>query len=64
MDVSKRLGIDHIGSMPELAQRIVTKANLPYRADLFDSRLTPSGGGGTVTLDGLKQILTAIKKLL
>ena len=59
-----RLGIDSNGTMPELAQRIITAANLPYRADHFDSRLTPSGGGSTVTLEGLQAIKAAIVKLL
>ena len=49
--------------MPELAQRIVTAANIPYRADSFDSRLTESGGGSTVTLEGLRAILDAVNKL-
>ncbi|WP_435769686.1 hypothetical protein [Nocardioides sp. SYSU DS0651] len=62
--VCTRLGLDANGTMPELAQRIVTAADLPYRADLFDSRLTPSGGGSTVTLKGLRAIRDAVQKLL
>jgi len=61
--VCERFGLDSDGTMPELAQRIVTAANLPYRADLFDSRLTPSGGGSTVTLEGLKAIKAAAEIL-
>lgn len=62
--VCDRLGIDASGSMPQQAQRIVTAANLPYRADMFDSRETPSGGGSTVTLEGLQQIRKAVEILL
>lgn len=59
-----RLGLDGSGTMPQQAQRIVTAAGLPYRSDFFDSRLTPSSGGSTVTLDGLQQIRTAVERLL
>lgn len=62
--VCSRLGIDSSGTMPELAQRIVTAAGLPYRADYFDSRLTPSGGGSTVTREGLLKVKDAVAKLL
>lgn len=61
--VCTRFGLDANGTMPELAQRIVTAANLPYRADLFDSRLTPSGGGSTVTFEGLQAIMAAVDRL-
>ena len=63
VDICLKFGIDANGTMPQLAQRIVTKANLPYTAQFFDSRLTPSGGGSTVTLKGLKAILAAVRKL-
>ena len=63
VDVCGTLGINADGTMPQLAQRIVTTANMPYSAQFFDSRLTPSGGGSTVTLDGLQAILSAVKKL-
>ncbi|NRQ50395.1 hypothetical protein [Aeromicrobium stalagmiti] len=59
-----RLGIDPNGSMPQQAQRIVTTANLPYDSTFFDSRGTPSAGGSTVTLEGLRQIRRAVEKLL
>lgn len=62
--VCQRFDIDASGSMPKQAQRIVTAANLPYRADQFDSRLTPSEGGSTVTLEGLQQIRHAVEILL
>jgi hypothetical protein len=63
VDVCIKFGMDANGTMPQLAQRIVTKANLPYSAQYFDSRLTPSGGGSTVTFKELQAILAAVKKL-
>ncbi len=63
VDLCLKFGIDATGTVPQLAQRIVTKANLPYSARFFDSRHTPSGGGSTVTLMGLQVILAAVKKL-
>jgi len=62
--ICERFQIASSGTMPEQAQRIVTAANLPYRADFFDSRVTPSGGGSTVTLEGLQQIRRAVQVLL
>lgn len=61
--VCERFGLDSNGTMPELAERIVTAANVPYRPDRFDSRLTPSGGGSTVTLQGLEAIESAVLRL-
>jgi hypothetical protein len=63
VDLCLRFGIDADGTMPQLAQRIVTEANVPYQAEAFDSRLTPSGGGSTVTLDGLRAILQAVERM-
>ncbi|GAA2170810.1 hypothetical protein GCM10009846_02460 [Agrococcus versicolor] len=62
--VCERLGIDASGTMPQQAQRIVTAANLPYEASLFDSRNTPSKGGSTVEIRGLQQIRLAVETLL
>ena len=62
--ICDRFGLDASGTMPQQAQRIVTAANLPYLADLFDSRTTPSLGGSTVTLEGLIQIRAAVQTLL
>lgn len=61
--VCARFGLNAGGTMPQQAQRIVTAANLPYRSDWFDSRLTHSGGGSTVTLEGLKAIRRAVSIL-
>jgi len=62
--VCDRFGIDKIGTMPQQAQSIVSAARLPYNARNFDSRLSPSGGGSTVTLAGLRQIKAAVDVLL
>lgn len=56
--------IDKRGSMPEQAERIVTAAGLPYDRAAFDSRETVSGGGSTVTHDGLRQIRAAVEILV
>jgi hypothetical protein len=58
------LAIEAGGTMPQQAQRIVTAANLPYQATWFDSRLTQSGGGSTVTLEGLRAIKQAVAVLV
>ena len=62
--ICQRLALNASGTMPQQAQRIVTAANLAYRADFFDSRGTPSLGGSTVTLEGLQQIKKAVQILL
>jgi hypothetical protein len=59
-----RFDLDASGTMPQQAQRIVTAAGIPYRSDHFDSRLTPSAGGSTVTLDGLREMREAVETLL
>lgn len=59
-EICAHFGLSAQGTMPQQAQRIVTAANLPYQADWFDSRLTLSGGGSTVTLEGLKAIKQAV----
>jgi hypothetical protein len=50
--------------MPDQAQRIVSAAGMPYANTYFDSKHTPSGGGSTVTEDGLLQIKTAVQRLI
>lgn len=62
--VLARLGLAMGGSMPAQAERIVTAAGLPYDSQQFDSRSTPSGGGSTVTIDGLRQVRAAVEILL
>ena len=52
------------GSMPEICEAIVTKAGMPYDRKLFDSRETESGGGSTVTLEGMQALRSALKIVL
>ena len=61
--VCKRLDIDAVGTMPQQAQAIVTAAKIPYNFLIADSRGTSSGGGSTVTLEGLRQIKKAVQVL-
>lgn len=63
-DLCQRFGLNVDGTMPEQAERIVRAAHLPYDRANFDSRDTDSGGGSTVTLDGLLQIREAVKILI
>ncbi|TCJ21667.1 hypothetical protein [Nocardioides jejuensis] len=51
------------GAMPEVTERIIRKAGMPYSAD-YDSRATKSGGGSTVTLDGMQALRKALRALL
>ena len=62
--VCRRFGLDDSGPMPSQAERIVRAASMPYVKSAFDSRESASGGGSTVTLDGLKQIHSAAQRLI
>lgn len=53
------LGIDTTLSKPELGEAIAKAARLPWHPSM-DSRNSPSGGGDTVTADGLRQVLRAV----
>ena len=61
--VCDRFGISKAGTMPQQAQKIVSAARLPYDAKESDSRHTPSGGGSTVTLEGLLRVRDAVQAL-
>lgn len=50
-------------SMPEIGEKIATKAGLRWGPDC-DSRATPSAGGSTVTYEGLTVLNQALSKLL
>ncbi|GMA87489.1 hypothetical protein GCM10025868_27390 [Angustibacter aerolatus] len=52
-----------LGSMPEIGQAIATKAGLTWTASC-DSRETVSGGGSTVTRDGLEVMNRAVAIIL
>ncbi|EAP97864.1 hypothetical protein JNB_12908 [Janibacter sp. HTCC2649] len=62
--VCRRFGLDASGTMPAQAERIVRAADMPYVQSAFDSRHSASGGGSTVTLEGLRQIRTAAQRLI
>ena len=62
--VCRRFGLDTSGTMPSQAERIVRAAIMPYVRSAFDSRGSASGGGSTVTLEGLQQIRTAAQRLI
>lgn len=51
------------GSMPEVCEAIVRKSGRSYSPS-FDSRDTLSGGGSTVTLEGLREMRNALIHLL
>ena len=51
-----------VGSMPEVGQRITTKAGLSWGPDC-DSRTTASAGGSTVTREGLDVMILALETL-
>lgn len=62
--VCRRFGLEVHGTMPAQAERIVKAAGMPYVRSAFDSRESISGGGSTVTLEGLQQIRTAVQRLI
>lgn len=62
--VCRRFSLDASGTMPNQAERIVRAANMPYVRSAFDSRDSASGGGSTVTLEGLQQIRSAAHLLI
>ncbi len=61
-EAARQVGVPS-GSMPEICEYIVVKAGLPWSQD-FDSRASPSGGGSTVTLEGLQALRRALRILL
>lgn len=61
-EAARQVGVTG-GAMPEVTERIIRKAGLPYSAD-YDSRGTVSGGGSTVTLEGMLTLRTALRSLL
>lgn len=51
------------GPMPEICEAIVLKAGHIYSPS-FDSRASSSGGGSTVTLEGIRAMRRALEALL
>lgn len=60
--VTKRFDIPN-GSMPEIGEALAAKAGRPWSADC-DSRGSLSGGGSTVTAQGLEVMNRAIATLI
>ncbi len=52
---------DRSGSMPQRAQRIIEAVGMTWNPAKHSSIKSPSGGGSTVTLPGLKAILAAVQ---
>jgi hypothetical protein len=50
------------GSMPEIGEAIALKAGMKWGCDC-DSRGSISGGGSTVTAEGLRVMVKALKKI-
>lgn len=61
-EAARRIGV-RPGSMPEVCEAIIRKAGHVY-APTFDSRASSSGGGSTVTLEGIQAMRRALQKLL
>lgn len=61
-ELALRIGVSY-GSMPNVAEQVVRRANLEW-TDECDSRGSVSGGGSTVTKTGLDQLERALLKLL
>jgi hypothetical protein len=51
-----------VGSMPEIGKSVAERAGLVWGSDC-DSTGSASGGGSTVTADGLEVMLQAVRKL-
>lgn len=61
-EAARRTGVAG-GSMPEVGERIANKAGMPWGPDC-DSRSSLSGGGSTVTREGLSVMVDALRRLL
>lgn len=61
-EAARQAGVRN-GSMPEVCEMIVRKAGLEY-SPTFDSRGSVSGGGSTVTLEGIQAMRKALGSLL
>jgi hypothetical protein len=59
---SRQLGLPY-RSMPDACERIVKRAGIAWHPH-FDSRETTSGGGSTVTLEGVQAMRDALRLLL
>lgn len=62
LSAARLIGVP-VGSMPEIGEAIVRRAGDPWLST-YDSRGTLSGGGSTVTLEGLQAVRRALKELV
>lgn len=60
---ASRVNVSSTGPMPEVLERIIQTSGGRYSTS-FDSRGTASGGGSTVTLDGIKALRSALRRVL
>lgn len=60
--LAERYGV-HYDSMPATAKRISVAAGVPWDSRTCDSRLTESGGGSTVQVEGLERLLKAVRRV-
>jgi len=61
-EAARQVGVPP-GSMPQVCEAIVRKAGFAYSPD-FDSRASNSGGGSTVTVEGIQAMRRALQRLL
>lgn len=61
-EAARRVGVP-LGSMPDIGYAIASKAGFPWGPGC-DSTGSVSGGGSTVTAEGLEVIVKALDKLL
>lgn len=61
-EAARQVGVPS-GSMPEIGERIAARAGLEWGSDC-DSRGSLSGGGSTVTREGLRVLARALGRLL
>ncbi|MDN5797889.1 MAG: hypothetical protein L0H79_19385 [Intrasporangium sp.] len=57
-EAARQVGVP-LGSMPEIGERIAARAGLEWGSDC-DSRGSLSGGGSTVTREGLRVLASAL----
>lgn len=62
MTAAREVGVAY-ESMPQACEAIVLQAGLTWSSD-YDSRATQSGGGSTVTLEGMQALRDALRRLV
>jgi hypothetical protein len=61
--VAERLGLSDEGSATDVARRVAMAGQVPW-PEAATSEASPSGGGGTVTLEGLTLVKLAVEKCI